>query len=181
MKKFLVIIFVFIMMFGFVGCVGVAEPGSLEKQMQNESKKSGENQSSLITSQPAPVLKWSNERDNIIKRVTRFNDPNKIGYIYLFSLSGEPIAYSAVKGKVSCISSYCVPDENVVDGEKIIKRDGEGACPIIVQQPDVDGSYGTNGEGVFWFDENDIMWQWSGQYLYTDQPVKIFSVPRMGK
>lgn len=178
MKRFIAILLVLAFSFAFIGC---DEPpnGTIERQLAAESKKIGENQVNLITSQPAPQLKWSNERDNIIKRALRFNDPNKLGYIYLFALSGEPIAYSVVKGKVSCISSYAVPDENIVNGEEMIGHWAEGAYPVVVQQPDIDGSYGTNGEGIFWFDENDVMWQWNSEYLYTDQPVNIWSVRKM--
>jgi hypothetical protein len=180
MKRFITILLVLVFSFAFIGCEEEIQ-SSLEGQMKTESENIGKNQQSLVTAQPAPQLKWSNERDNIIKRVTRFNDPNKLGYIYLFALNGEPIAYSVVNGKVSCTSSYVVPDENVIDGNHAIgySNASRELNPIVVQQADVDGSYGTNGEGIFWFDENDVMWQWNQGYLYTDQPIQIWSVRKM--
>ncbi|MFA5397675.1 MAG: hypothetical protein WC346_16820 [Methanogenium sp.] len=181
MKKLIVVMVLFVLSFVFISCVG-APKNSLEGQLGAESKNIGENQLRLITSQPSPNIKFSNERENLRKRAERLNDPNKLGYVYLFVYgSREPIAYSVVKGKISCLSSYLVPDQNIVNGAEVIGYSSANCVPVVVQQPDIDGSYGTNGEGVFWFDENDVMWDWNMGYSYTDQPVSIWSVPKIAR
>lgn len=179
MKKLISFAIVFMMLFAFIGCEELPAPKpTVQDTLKKESVNIAENQKSLVTAQPAPTLKWSNERENIKKRVMRFNDPNKLGYIYLFSGVGTVLAYSVVKGKVTCVSSYMVPDENVISFPSSSGGYG-GHEPVVVQQPDLDGSYGTNGDDIFWFDENDVMRQWRGDYLYSDEPIKIFNVPLM--
>jgi hypothetical protein len=124
-----------------------------------------ENQQRLEKNQPAPQITFSNERANIIKRASTFgNDPNKVSYIYLLTDNGQVIAFYTVKGKVSNVSSYLVPDQNVVHG-------------VAIQAPDIDGSYGTNGDGIFFYTTDNTYVEWSGQYLLCDQPLKISSPP----
>ena len=83
MKKLIVILVLFMFSFAFISCTGVPK-NSLEGQLKNESENIGENQLRLITAQPAPEIKFSNERENLKKRAERLNDPNKLGYVYLF-------------------------------------------------------------------------------------------------
>lgn len=38
---------------------------------------------------------------------------------------------------------------------------------------DVDGSYGVNVDGVFWFTVDGHYMEWSGKYLYSDIPFEV--------
>ena len=39
--------------------------------------------------------------------------------------------------------------------------------------PDVDGSYGENDSGIFFFTVDGNYVEWTGDYLYSDIPVDI--------
>lgn len=38
-----------------------------------------------------------------------------------------------------------------------------------------DGSYGTNGNAIFFFDTQGVYYEWAGDYLLVDQPMKLAS------
>lgn len=147
------------------GCSSTPPP-DLYTILDTEGDRIAANQQRLMQSTPAPELQFSNERANIAKRATIFSDPNKLSYIYLLGENGVIMGFFTVKGKVSCVSSYLVPDEQYLHGT--------GAT---VQAPDIDGSYGTNGSGVFWFDAQGVYHEWNGLYFLSDSPVKMTQQP----
>lgn len=107
------------------------------------------------------------ELQNNRKRLERFDDPNKIGYLYEFIQgSPNPIAFSVVKGKISSMGSSMTSPVGVVSA-----TGGSVTVPI----PGDDLSYGSEEceqQGIFWFDENDAIHEWCGIWSYEDQPVK---------
>lgn len=118
----------------------------------------------LKTTQP-PILTNSVERQNLIRRLTRFNVPNKISYIYLFTF-GRVVGYYAIKGKVSSVNSLLT---NPMIRNHTHSQSGDLALP----SPDLDGSYGSNGDAVFFFTTQSIYVEWNDKYLLTDQPIFI--------
>lgn len=152
--------------------IAVTTAGCSDELSQTLAKSSSDiagNQQRLEQVVPTPTLDYSNERANIAKRALTFgSDPNKVSWIYLLADNGVIVGYFSVKGKVSNLSSYLVPDEQVI-------HDSNG--PVVVQAPDIDGSYGTNGDGVFWYDTQNIYHEWNGLYFLTDQPVKLSQQP----
>lgn len=139
---------------------------NLSSTIAKSSEEMAQNQKQLETIQPAPVMDYSLERENIIERTIRFNDQNKVSYIYLLSDYGTVISFFTIKGKVSNLSSYLVPDDTV-----ITHKFNEWA--VTVQAPDVDGSYGTNGEGIYFFTTDGTYVEWNGKYILLDKPLLI--------
>ncbi len=43
----------------------------------------------------------------------------------------------------------------------------------------MDGSYGTNGDGIFFFLTDDTYMEWAGKYLLCDNPIKLTQEPIM--
>lgn len=123
--------------------------------------------------QPPTTLKWSLERDNIDKRNQRWNDPNKISYIYLLSDYGTIIAYFPIKGKVSSVNSKLTTNMQVVGD---YWNTGGGAVGTV-ESPSMDGSYGTNGDGIFFFLTDGTYMEWAGQYLLCDNYIKLTQKP----
>lgn len=132
----------------------------------------------LTTNQPIPTdIKFSLERYNLIRRMYIVNGlPEKakamtcpvqqpIGYILCLSY-GTPVAEFMVEGKVSSLNSFLSPNyvEKRVTGYEVV---------VNTELADVDGSYGENDEGIFFFDYQGHYWEWKGQYLYSDYPFDV--------
>ena len=131
-----------------------------------ESKKTEENQQRLINSVQPPELQTSLERINIKRRLERINKENMVSYIYLISY-GRVMAYYTVSGKVSSLNSYMTPME------QLVRTNNPNTTWFAVESPDQDGSYGKNVDGVFFFSTEGNYVEWRGEYLWSDQPLKL--------
>ncbi|MDI6788245.1 MAG: hypothetical protein QME51_07725 [Planctomycetota bacterium] len=136
-----------------------------------------------IQSAPAPVLEKSQERKNLIARLNRFNSDDKISYIYLLSF-GKVMAFYTVRGKVSSVNSLLTNPEQVIDDygrqcdQSNIGYGNYGNC-YVVSSPDIDGSYGSNGDAIFFFTTEDAYVEWNGEYMLADQPLKMTTQPEL--
>lgn len=138
----------------------------------------------LVANQPTPTdIDYSLERYNLIKRAYWVNGmrdkamalPSPIadmpfGYIVLLTESGSIVGKFTVDGKVSSLNSYLTPDSEFYecDGEYCDSASGENSW-----LPDVDGSYGTNDNGIFFFTTDGKYIEWTGTYLYSDIPFIV--------
>ena len=154
--------------FFVVGASTCGGDNSSSSAQSRQVQRNNSNQERLSKNQPSPQLKFSNERANLLERYKRFNDPNKVGYIYMFSQNGQIVDYSSVKGKISALSSQLDPSNRAECHE-------HGCTTVDVSEPD--GSFGTNGGGVFWFDTQGVYHEWSGPYTFTDQPRQLTQQP----
>lgn len=134
-----------------------------------------ENQKVLLNVQPPPRISVSAERKNLIERLRRLNNENMTGCVYLVS-HGTVMAFYPVKGKVSSLNSYITGKDKIVD-DPYGSVDAGGQ---VVEQPDYDGSYGKNAEGVFFFtaDTNTYV-EWVGEYLYSDTCLNLSVRPSL--
>jgi hypothetical protein len=183
MKKVICIGLIF-MSLSLVGCGEEKKSNpTATNNLQKSAEQVAQNQSKLETLQPAPSIEYSNARDALIKRATTFNDPNKVSYIYLISKQGTVMAFYTVKGTVVPLSSYLVPDDNIVkdpyydytgstSSSAVTKSQG-----LVIQNPDIDGTYGSNGDGIFFYTTDDVYVQWNGEYMLCDAPLKLTTQP----
>jgi hypothetical protein len=143
-----------------------------------EMNKLDQNQKKLIQSVPVPPLSKSQERLNISKRAQLFDNEDKTSYIYFVSY-GKVMAFYTVKGKVSSLKSYMVPQEKLInwDGSPC-DTSSTGAC-YLVSAPDVDGSYGQNSDGIFFFTTDGAYVEWKGDYMMSDQPLQLSTPPEL--
>ena len=132
---------------------------------------------SLAISQPTPTdINFSLERYNLMRRAYWVNGqrekansiicevPKPFGYIILFA-GNAPVSRFIVDGKVSSLNSFLTPnayDEYVTQGG--VKT---------IELSDVDGSYGENDNGIFFFTVDGNYVEWTGEYLYSDIPIEI--------
>ena len=136
----------FLILTGEKGCDGrEINTTALDEQSATEV-----NQQHLLTTQPPPRIDWSLERDNLIKRSKLQNDRSINFYMYVF-IEGidHPIGYYLVN-KVSSVDSQLTNTMQIVSN---------GSGGHVLPSPAEDGSYGTNGNGVFGFtpDSNPIL------------------------
>ncbi len=136
-----------------------------------------DNQARLVTAVPLPTLSNSLERQNISKRAQLFDKPDKLSYIYLVSF-GKVMAFYTVKGKVSSLNSFMSPQEQLVRGGGSKCEDGYQNC-WTVAAPDIDGSYGQNVDGIFFFTTEGAYVEWKGDYMMSDQPLKLSTQPEL--
>ena len=131
----------------------------------------------LAISQPTPTdINFSLERYNLMRRAYWVNGqrekansiicevPKPFGYIILFA-GNAPVSRFIVDGKVSSLNSFLTPntyDEYVAQGG--VKT---------IELSDVDGSYGENDNGIFFFTVDGNYVEWTGEYLYSDIPIEI--------
>lgn len=169
----------FVLMSLISACDNGTPPPAKEKSAQQQEQLTLEQgQQALVASQPAPVMTYSLERDNIKERLLRFNDPNKISYVTLMLPMGQLYAYYAIKGKVSSVNSYMTTSEQIIcQGGRFGTADSGGSdyqC-LTMEAPDSDGSYGSNGDAIFFFTVDGVYKEWNGLYELSDEP-STFSV-----
>lgn len=135
----------------------------------------------LQSNQPTPTdIDYSLERYNLIKRTYWVNGQREkalsvpcaisrpLGYCILMSESGAILGQFEVDGKVSSLNSYLTPDSEYY--ETVC---GCSSTHTNKWLPDVDGSYGTNDNGIFFFTPDGKYIEWTGTYLYSDIPFHI--------
>jgi hypothetical protein len=175
MKKYLLILCVIPVIILLTGCgIDTTNMSSGGVSAQKEQILTEENQRRLLSAQEPPKLDWSLERDNLIKRTTLWNDKNKISYIYLVNY-GKVMAFYTIKGKVSSVNSQLTNTEQIVNDP----NGDYSAGSVVLPSPSEDGSYGTNGDAVFFFTTEDAYVEWRGDYMLADQPLKLTTQPEL--
>ena len=136
-----------------------------------------ENASMLQRNQPTPTdISYSLERYNLIRRAYWVNGQREraaalpcevekpLGYIVLFS-HDVTVGSFVVDGKVSSLNSFLTPDSEYY--EVALGSEGTRYNRWLA---DVDGSYGANDSGIFFFTPDGKYIEWTGDYLYSDIP-----------
>lgn len=168
MKKFLSIICIMCLgLFSFTGC---------ELDNTSDSNKQQVVQEELADNQPTPTdIDYSLERYNLIKRAYWVNGQRAkamsypcavekpLGYIILFADNGAVVGRYVVDGKVTSLNSYLSPDSEYYETSRTYND----------WLADVDGSFGENDAGIFFFTTDGNYYEWTGTYLYTDVPVEV--------
>ncbi len=133
--------------------------------------------STLSENQPTPTdIEYSLERFNLIRRAYWVNGEREkaqavecpverpLGYVVLLTESGAVVGRFIVDGKVSSLNSYLTPDSEFYT---------TGATATAHWLPDVDGTYGSNDLGIFFFTPDGHYYEWDSHYLYSDVPMEV--------
>lgn len=175
MKTFIKIMFfvitifaVVIIIISMIGC----SPVSATEQNKIDTKKVTE---TLTQKQKTPTdIEYSLERYNLIRRAYWVNGHREkanalvceiekpLGYVVLFS-GNAAVGRFVVDGKVSSLNSYLSPDSEYYSR-------GDYTNPWLA---DVDGTYGENDTGIFFFTPDGKYIEWTGTYLYSDIPFEV--------
>ena len=171
-KKIVICVILLLVAAMTMGCLDVAP----EKTSEREAKLTETNQARLLTSSPPPALDRSLERENLIRRLDLLNDEDKIFYIYLVSY-GKVMAEFVLKGKASSVNSKLTTQEQIIDDPFGSYSSGVGGQ--VVESPDLDGSYGTNGDAIFFFTSSGAYVEWAGEYMVSDFPLRLTTPPEL--
>ena len=158
------------------GCMESTEKYS-DTTSGQEAKLTETNQARLLKSSPPPELKHSLERENLGRRLNLLNNENKIFYIYLVSY-GKVMAEYVAKGKVSSVNSKLTTQEQIVR-DPFTYGSSSNRAGKVVESPDLDGSYGTNGDAIFFFTTSGAYVEWSGEFMVSDFPMKLTTPPEL--
>ena len=184
MKKFLsflLLVCTVCMVCYFVGCDEFLATSASSGSKQDVSNTINA-ANTIQGNQPTPTdISYSLERYNLIRRAYWVNGQREkanalpceiekpLGYIVL--MSGNVVVGSfVVDGKVSSLNSYLTPDSEYyeIDIESSSYRDNKWLA-------DVDGTYGSNDNGIFFFTPDGKYIEWTGTYLYSDIPFEVDS------
>lgn len=136
------------------------------------------NQRKLSQNQPLPQFETSLERQNLINRLKLWNKPDKVSYIYLLQF-GKVMAFYTAKGKVSSLNSLVTNPTQLVDGFGNQCQSSSSSVCHEVPSPDLDGSYGDNPKGIFFWTTDGAYVEWSGDFMLSDQPLKLATQPEL--
>ena len=174
MKKIIAAFLVVVMVMAlFCAC----DPEPVKK---TDSQKQQEVAKKLEEVQPTPTdIEYSLERYNLIRRAYWVNGLEEkartlvcpvekpLGYIVLM-LEGVGIVDTyIVDGKVSSLNSFLTPDSEYYE-----KSTGAGTV-TNKWLADVDGSYGENDLGIFFFTADGAYKEWTGTYFYSSEPFVV--------
>lgn len=177
MKKLIIILTVICAMVGLTGCDEIQSSES-DKDKQTTTEVGDK----LAKNQPTPTdIDYSLERYNLIKRAYWVNGMRDkanslaspiadmpLGYVVLFTESGDVVGQFTIDGKVTSLNSYLTPDSEyyeIVYGGNLTEENE--------WIPDIDGSYGENDNGIFFFTTDGKYVEWTGTYIYSDIPFNV--------
>ena len=174
------LLIVLVMMSMMTGCT---EPdGSAQDTM-----KTREAAAKIQENQPTPTdIEYSLERYNLIRRAYWVNGQREkanalacpvekpMGYVILLTEGGSIVGSFTVDGKVSSLNSFLTPDSEYYEMNGAAGSDADGNRSYKNRWlADVDGSYGENDNGIFFFTPDGKYVEWSGIYLYSDIPFQV--------
>ena len=173
MKKFIIVFVTIALIFSMCGCT--VEAGGSVTDMVNTMNTAN----TLQQNQPTPTdIDYSLERYNLIRRAYWVNGQREkantlvcpiekpLGYIALFA-GNAIVGTFIVDGKVTSLNSYLTPDSEYYE------HSGGEYRSYNAWLADVDGSYGENDNGIFFFTPDGKYIEWTGIYLYSDIPFTV--------
>lgn len=156
------------------GCVD-SSSATIQGSEQAQVQEAHERQ---IEAVPIPRLDNSLERINISKRLSTFDDPNKVSYVYLINY-GRIMAFYTIKGKVTSGGKRLTSTEVVEQRGSCNNYAGDNCSLAVHEAPELDGSYGSSAPYIFFWTTDGAYVQWSGDYMLVDQPLKLATQPEL--
>ena len=176
MKKLIVVMVLVAALLAMTGCYEDTPSGTM-KDTQNTMQAANR----LQENQPTPTdIEYSLERYNLIRRAYWVNGKREkanalpceiekpLGYIVLFTDNGAVVGSFVVDGKVSSLNSFLTPDSKYAE-----IATGSSSTYYNNWLADIDGSYGENDAGIFFFTPDGKYIEWTGTYLYSDIPFVV--------
>jgi hypothetical protein len=146
---------------------------------QSEQSKNSEKMQDARNNKLGSIILCGEANDsleckNLKERKRQDEDPNRVTYLYLVNMQGEPFAYWVVKGKVSSNQSQMAPMDQA------IQMCGYSECWTMAESPGDDGSFGPNEDGIFFFttDGNKIV-VGGGNYIQSNFPFALPGVKEL--
>lgn len=149
-----------------------------QQALRHEQQNSNGALSRVTKTEPVPILYDSSDAHNQRLFYTVQSDPNKIEYLTLISLSGQPYAHFTIKGQVSAMSTQETNAQQLACSKWTTEHTGkereheENTCGVI-GQADPNGVYPGPDNAHFAFTTNGALIEWEGPFVQSDQPFEI--------
>lgn len=182
MKKIVSIVLTVIMVFTLGICLTGCDVDTTTSGTAQDVKNTKDTTNTIQANQPTPTdIDYSLERYNLIRRAYWVNGQREkanalpcevekpLGYIVLFA-GNTVVGNFVVDGKVSSLNSFLTPDSEYYEVDTNVSHVNNNEWLA-----DVDGSYGSNDNGIFFFTPDGKYIEWSGEYLYSDIPFEVKS------
>lgn len=144
---------------GLAGCI---------EETTTVSTKNSETAKAAAAADSINFAAGNAEIDNIKRRLQLTSDPALMGYIVLFNDMGQPILYTTVKGKVTSGSKRLTAPVQAWNVDK-----GEFSGTELDAAPSDEGTWGSSNPYIFFWSTSGQYIQWSGNYLYSDKPMRL--------
>lgn len=182
MKRVMICAVLGVLVVGIIGCENDdgSETPVTGKSTKAEMTLTEENHQRLVKAVPAPKLKDSLERRNLVKFLEYWNNPSRLSYIYLVSRSGTVIAHYVIKGKVTYCCSKLTTRDQLVEAPFVSTYSNSGINKTSkIESPGLDGSYGPSEDAIFFFtaENPDVPVLWKGDYLVSGVPMNLQTKP----
>ncbi|MDD4516575.1 hypothetical protein [Massilibacteroides sp.] len=145
---------------------------------KQQAVKNEENARTVTQQYSFPKVDRSLDYENVIRRVEYLNQGNNIGYLYLLTDTGAVIEEVQVLGKVTSLNTYITPMEESQVARHRIAGTYDSAI-IVVSAPDIDGTYGDNVSGIFWFTPDGTYGEWNGKFRFSSTRLTFQTEPIM--
>ena len=179
MKKIVsILLLVTVLLCMLTGCDGDSGEHTSDVEKQQSITRD------LEQSQPTPTdIDYSLERYNLIRRAYWVNGQREkavslpcpvekpLGYVVLMLEGVGVVGNYVVDGKVSSLNSFLTPDSEYYEQEYY--NGGSSVGDGNQWLADVDGSYGENDSGIFFFTPDGKYIEWTGTYIYSDIPYIV--------
>ena len=174
----------FILCVMLIACMASCEVDTTSSGSSADKQSTINVANKLQHNQPTPTdIDYSLERYNLIRRAYWVNGQREkaaavpcpvekpLGYVTLFIEGVGAVGSFAVDGKVSSLNSFLTPDSEYYEQE--YGSNGYSCGNGNEWLADVDGSYGENDAGIFFFTPDGKYIEWTGTYLYSDIPFEV--------
>lgn len=153
---------IFSILISLAACVPVEAPPTAKQLQAQKAERAAEQ---LDFAENAEI-------ENITRRLQLTSAPGLIGYVVLFNDMGQPIKYTTVKGKITSGSKRLTSPQEL----KLLTTGGNMSYEVI-DAPSDEGTYGSSNPYIYFWDQNGTYIQWSGDYLYSDKPIRLSVEP----
>ncbi len=164
---FIAVIFMILLTFGLTGCLGdeTSDTNVVGKQIRQKQQ----NIQNIFERQPTPMIKWSMDRYLQKERLLRFNDPNKMNYLYICFPGGEWIQFTII-GKLASTSKRLTPP---VKQYRINNGSYEGTA--LGPAPDEMAVFGNSSPAKIGMTTLGSLFEMGGfiSYIYSETPLNF--------
>ena len=113
------------------------------------------------------------EQQNIEQRRKLFSKPGKVGYIVLLDSFARPVASYVIDGKPTSSGKRLSRPWDMVRCD----TGGGVGGDCVVEAPSDEGLWGSSSPYIYFFTAQGVYVQWSGNYVYQDQPIRLTEKP----
>lgn len=171
-KRIIIALFLAGLSVGLLTACGSSSSSAVAPAAQTDQQYENNLLQTLRQKYPLPKLGDSSDLKNQIEYATVQSDPNKIEYLVLLGLSGNPIGTYTIKGQVSAESTRITAPTK----DSCYYNGDDGVACEQDQQPDLTGTYfSQDGGGYFAYLTDGALIQWGASvgFVTSDQPFHI--------